>query len=163
MRKTAVSSTGWQMFTKFSKEYMKLWIKNININSWIQHSNNLSLFKALYYIILHHHSSWRKKKSHIIFHEQPRVLENIWDFMVLLWRLTLAIILRFQKGEFSIFAFALICRFEGWLILLCNWFYFAIIWFTEVTVLRGRGHVLFLNKLYVMLEGFFSWVSARHL
>jgi len=82
------------MFVKFSKEYLKLFTKNININGLIQHINNLSFFKTLYYSPPSQHLE-RKTTSHIIFHEQPRVIEKFWDFTVLLQILCLAVYLRF--------------------------------------------------------------------
>lgn len=84
------------MFVKFSKEYMKLFMKQININGSIQPSNNLSFLKALHYSPSS--QCLKKKKSHIIFLEQPRAIEKFRVLMVLLMLLSLAIILRFKSG-----------------------------------------------------------------
>lgn len=81
------------MFVKFSNKYMKLFMKNININGLIQHSNNLSFFKTLYYSPSPQHL--KKEPNHIIFHKQLRAIEKFWDFLVLLWLFSLVIILRF--------------------------------------------------------------------
>lgn len=81
------------MFVKFSKDYMKLLMKNININGLIQHSNHLSSFKTFCYSPSSQYLE-RRIKSYIMFHEQPRAIERFRDFMVLLWPLSLAIILK---------------------------------------------------------------------